>query len=148
MIQYQPDAVHQANVSPTLIVQAMLRVKMPVAQTHVRIRVSVAKMHCALLEAIRLCASVLVMLKAIHITNVSLLNVPIIRTVTYRNLASIQNVLIRVLCPTLVDRMQTAMWKIISVFVRVIQEQQVSNFIFNFFPLKSNFKYNFYESLN
>lgn len=117
--------MHLANVSPTPIVQAMLLVRMPVARIHAKIQVFVAKMHCARFEVVRPCASVPEMLKEIHIMSASLLNVPIIRTVIYRNLASIQSVLIRARCPIRVDRMQTATWKIISVCAHVIRVQPV-----------------------
>lgn len=125
VIQYQPDAVRLVNVSQTPIVPAMLRVKMLVARIHVKIRISAAEMHCALFGLIRLCASVLETPKEIHIMNVLLLNVPTTRTVIYPNRASIQNALIRVPCPILVDRMLTAMSKIMSAFVLVILVQPV-----------------------
>lgn len=104
----------------------MLLVRMLVAQIRAIIQVFVAEMHCARLGLIQRCVSVPETLKVIPIMNVSSLNVPTIRTVTYRNRVSIRNVLIHAPYPILVDRMQIATWKIILVYALVIQVQPVS----------------------
>lgn len=47
VILYQLDAVHLANVSQTVIVPAMLHVKMLVAPIHAKIQALAVKMLCA-----------------------------------------------------------------------------------------------------
>lgn len=105
----------------------MLHARMPVAPIHVKIQAFAARMRCARLEATRLRASAPQMPKEILITNASSSNVPITRTVIYRNPVSIQSALIHVRCLTHVVRTPTAMWIIISAFVHVIRVPQVSN---------------------